>query len=246
MKTTLFCWLLLAAVLLGGCASKEYAAVPTLARRVADNNPLVKDLPPFNRLVITEIARYPTNGTHAYWWPKKGEKQYDGVTQDVYFQGMKALSGEPRQRTYCCGLTLEVFLNAWNRRIARTPADAQKLKADDWKTFQRLWFVEDLNGPGPSAALERFRLGRQIPFEEAQPGDFVQIWRNKVPNPSGHSVVFLNWVKNGQGEITGLHYWSTQESNGIAENTEFFPKEGEPAAKPWRMVRDYVYVARVD
>ena len=46
----------------------------------------------------------------------------------------------------------------------------------------------------------------------------MQYWRN---NKSGHSVIFIDWIKNQEGKITQLKYWSTQKkTKGIGYNVE--------------------------
>jgi len=227
-------------------SSKAPAAAAAPSAKGAEVKSEAKaELPAFNKMVLAEIARYPTDGTHGYWWPKSGEGKYDGVTQDLYYQGVKVLSGEPQKRTFCCGLTLEVFLNAWNKYLEQNPeaAKATKLTPQEWAKFQRLWFVEKLNGPGPSVALEQYGLGRTVSMEEALPGDFVQLWRH---SGSGHSVIFLDWVRDDQGKITGLRYWSTQTSTkGINETVEYFGEAGREEDKK-KMVREYLYIGRVE
>ncbi|GAB4315781.1 MAG: hypothetical protein Kow0059_08010 [Candidatus Sumerlaeia bacterium] len=201
------------------------------------------DLPEFNRIVLQLAAQYPTDGTHKYWWPRAGESQYDGGTQDLFLNGVKVMTGEPEHRTYCCGLTLEVFLRASQEYIKRHGADAMPfLTPENWGEFKRLWFVENLNGPGPSAALAKFGAGREISAGEVMPGDFVQLWRtkNRKGRVSGHSVIFLEWIKNSEDDIIGLRYWSTQTSTeGIHENEEYFGPLGG-------LSTEFTYYARVE
>ena len=79
------------------------------------------------------------------------------------------------------------------------------------------------------------RLGRAIACGDARRGDFAQIWRN---NGSGHSVVFLDWVRE-DGAIVGLRYWSTQPAtDGIGERVERF--DGERGVD-----REQIWLARV-
>jgi len=47
------------------------------------------------------------------WWGGG----YDGVSQDIYLHGIRVLKGEEEGRTYCCGLTLEVFVKAYSRWV---------------------------------------------------------------------------------------------------------------------------------
>ena len=108
-------------------------------------------------------------------------------------------------------------------------AQTATLTSEDWPQFQKLWFVMETNGPGPSAAVEAFNLGRTIKLDEVLPGDFVQIWRtkNKRGKVTGHSVIFLDWVRDESGKITGFRYWSSQPAtNGIGERIEYFGPDG--------------------
>lgn len=187
-------------------------------------------LPEFNKMVLDTIKTYPTNGVHGYWWPRSGESSYSGCTQDLFLDGKKVMTGEPKKQTFCCGLTLEVFLVTYKKWLEPRGGDkASAVSPDDWQTFQRLWFVEKSNGPGPSAACERFKIGKLITADEALPGDFVQLWRTPKEGkaPTGHSVIFLAWEKNSDGKKTGLKYWSTQPgTNGIGERIEPIGPDG--------------------
>lgn len=200
-------------------------------------------LPAFNKIVLQMIKQYPTDGTHGYWWPRGKKGHYSGSSQDLFFQGEKVMTGDPKGRTFCCGLTLEVFLRSYEKWLgARGGEKDAAFTANEWSKFQKLWFVEKLDGPGPSAALEAFHLGKEIPPSEALPGDFVQIWRtkNKRGHVSGHSVIFLNWVKSDNGHVIGFRYWSTQTSTkGIHENTEYYGPLGG-------LSTEYTYFGRVE
>jgi len=200
-------------------------------------------LPEFNWIVLSLIKEYPTDGTHDYWWPRSGESNYDGCTRDLYYLGKKVMQGEPRKRTYCCGLTLEIFLRAYNEWLDRHGGrSAATLSAEDWPEFKKLWFVLELNGPGPSAALEAYQLGRTLRPEEVLPGDFVQMWRtkNSKGKMTGHSVIFLDWTRDNQGDITGIRYWSSQPgTNGISEREESYGPDGG-------ISKEYTYFGRVE
>lgn len=145
-----------------------------------------------------------------------GEAHYDGATTDVIIKGQKVMSGEPKGRSYCCGLTLEVF---YRTLLADSEPDDQwtsSVAAD----FQRLWFCKAINSPGPQDAMLEFGVGQKIAHNDALPGDFVQLWRHKR---SGHSVIFVAWAQDPEGRRVGLHYWSTQPgTDGINFNTELF------------------------
>jgi hypothetical protein len=180
------------------------------------------NLPGPNARVVQTMLAYPRGGEHQYWWPKKGEPQYDGSTTDVLIGGIPAMRGEPKGRTFCCGLTLEVAL----RTVSQSQAPLSAMTSETVPLFKRLWFCDQLFSPGPEDALLGFGLGKRIDnLEEALPGDFVQLWRN---DRSGHSVVFVAWAYDPQGHRVGLHYWSTQPgTRGIAFNSELFGDRGK-------------------
>src|SRR5262245_50765509 len=68
-------------------------------------------------------------------------------------------------------------------------------------------------------AVEKLGIGKQIEFKNARRGDFLQLWRT---TKSGHSVVFLEWVKVG-GSPIGVKYRSSQPATkGIGDNIEYF------------------------
>jgi hypothetical protein len=233
MKTRILSALFFTILLLSCMHAKQDQATQT-----------TKKLPEFNQIVLDTIKQYPTDGTHGYWWPKSGEGNYDGGTQDIYFDGKQVMKGEEKKRTYCCGLTLEIFLKAYKTWLKEKGGDkASVVSPDQWGRFKKLWFVEKTNGPGPSAAIEEFGLGKTIEADQAIPGDFIQIWRT-VPegkkSPSGHSVIFINWERNEAGRITGIRYWSTQPgANGISERVENFGPDGGVNG-------EFTYFARVE
>jgi hypothetical protein len=239
---------LVAGILAPGAVSAQDAAVPaTPPPPAVAAAPTPAELPAFNRALLAHIKTFPADGTHGYWWPRAGESNYDGVTRDISLFGRTVLKGEEGRRTFCCGLTLEVFTDLYLRWLEamKVPEAEAPIKPEQFGEFKRLWFVEEINGPGPSAALERFGLGRTIRQEEALPGDFVQIWRRPAEGKtvgSGHSVVFLDWVKDDSGKVTGFRYWSTQPSTkGIGEVMEYFAEPGGTG-----MAAEHTHWARVE
>lgn len=194
---------------------------------------VVTDLPEPNASLVRLMLLYPRDGSHKYWWPKKKEQQYDGSTTNILLQGRKVMNGEPQGRTFCCGLTLEVFY----RFAAEKPAFADLLATTDTARVKSLWFCRNLFSPGPQDALLALDAGRRIGDpEEALPGDFVQIWRN---DKSGHSVMFVNWLRDATGKRVGLQYWSSQiATQGIGFNSESFGDEKK------QIVEKYLSITR--
>jgi hypothetical protein len=108
--------------------------------------------------------------------------------------------------TYCCGVTFE----AWFRVIGVTI----DVPVSDMQKVQRLWYCAAGNQKGCQDALLAVEMGMPVSLEEAQAGDFLQLWRK---SGSGHSVIYLSH-NSAAGTLT---YFSTQkETNGAGERTE--------------------------
>lgn len=193
--------------------------------------------PDLNATVLEVLRSYPLNGTHKYYWPKPSESSWEGTTRDVVYAGKKLTSGDPAGRSYCCGLTFEVYVrallqaNGGQPLPGLTPDTLHELRlrffGDSKQVRERRRLVQ--------FGLESLELGRPIAtLEEARAGDFIQFWRH---SGSGHSAIFINWIHK-QGKIVGLTYWSTQGStDGIGYVTETIG--GAKGVK-----RDEIYLAR--
>jgi hypothetical protein len=175
-----------------------------------------------------------------YWWPRDGSVRFDGTTRDLVYRGETIARGDPerRGRTYCCGLTFEVWFRAWELWAAERGVDELRIAALPAARLHELkadWFNARGNRGGPADALVPRGLGRRVErLEEARAGDFVQLWRG---DGSGHSVVFRGWER-ADGRIVGLRYWSTQKAtDGIGERVERF--DGD---RP--VLRDQLFIVR--
>jgi hypothetical protein len=200
----------------------EGAASDTLTLTVEpEETPAVSD---FNALVMKYLETYPTDGTNGYYWPAGSD--WMGTTRDIWYQDVLVAEGDPEGRCFCVGLTWEVYMRAWEEvdRTTGGDGDINGLSVDDLYTFRVDWFVRELDGAGPSVAMENYGVGEEITDPaKLLPGDFLQFWRH---SGSGHNVIFVDWVKQG-GEIVGVDYWSTQGStDGVAYNTEYFGASG--------------------
>lgn len=190
----------------------------------------------FNSYILDALKEYPTDGTHTYYWPKSGG--WAGNTQDLYYEGKLFSKGDSKKRCYCCGLTFEIFFKAYKKYCADNKWEFRIANFDSTqlKKFRGQWFGSDGNRKTLLNAITTNKLGKKVAFSEAQPGDFVQLWRH---SGSGHSVVFMSWVRDAQSKIIGMQYWSTQTStNGVHYHTEYFG--GSKGLK-----RDETYIARV-
>lgn len=161
-----------------------------------------------NETIIEILKSYPTDGTFKYDWPKDSTP-FAGVTRDIIYKGEIIAAARENKTTYCCGITFEV----WFRSCMKLGVDLGTI--ENLKNIYRDWYIVTPNKrAGQQDALVPRRLGKRINLNDAQPGDFIQIWRS---NGSGHSVIYLAHDQNG------IRYWSTQKStNGIGERYEKF------------------------
>lgn len=143
-----------------------------------------------------------------------------GVPEEISFKSERILApGEGG--TYCCGYTFAVVM-----RVAEARGLMKDKTVEQIRKFQKEWYgATDADREKlVTFAAENLGIGREIPFNEAKPGDFCQFWRGK----SGHSVIFLAWVEEG-GEKIGMRYRSSQgATDGIGDRTEYFkPVHGQ-------------------
>lgn len=178
-----------------------------------------------NGYAVDILEEYPRDGTHPYAWVNT----YTGVTRDLYYKNERIAKANPdgSKSCYCCGITFEDFFRAMKQLNSdlNVAEDINGMSAADMRYFIHLWFVQSMWGDGPGIALRYFGLGDNISeFKNVKKGDYVQLWRT---TGSGHSVIFMNWTTNAEGDTTGLRYWSTQGStNGINYNIEYFDGYG--------------------
>ncbi len=179
----------------------------------------------FNAVVLDILESYATDGSHDYYWPE-GDDWY-GTTRDVEYRDQLVAEGDPEGRCYCVGLTWEVMMRAFESVDASTGGDGtlNGMSVSELNEFRVDWFVRDLYGDGVVTAVENYGIGEQVTsWSDVQPGDFIQFWRN---SGSGHSVIFIDWERDADGDIEGFEYWSTQSStDGIDYNSEYFGSSG--------------------
>jgi len=192
-----------------------------------------------NPYVLQIVDAYPVDGSYPYLCKPLQYHVYNGVTQDLWYKGRVVAKGHPNKTrcSYCCGLSFEVFVRAMQLRNIEKgldPDDFNGMTFHDLFNLLQFWYIE---GPkdSPQRGIEYYGLGYAIDdWEQALPGDFCDISRKP---PSGHSVVFINWVRDPEGKIIGMKYFSSQNS-GVGFATEFFTDSGGKVLRNWvRLVR---------
>lgn len=179
-----------------------------------------------NPWVLSVLRSYPTDGRHGYHWPKDEPGRpapWRGNARTLHYAGAVLSPGDPQGRCHCSGLTFEVFVQAWLAReqAAGRPARVGTLDLAGMRRLQQQWFGSPEDLSTLRTALVENGLGVQVThLEQAEAGDFVQLWRH---GGSGHAAIFLGWERDDAGSIVGLRYWSTQRStDGIGERIERF------------------------
>ncbi len=169
-----------------------------------------------NPYVMKVVSAYPLDGTYPYhcgWKPREYDL-YNGVTQDMWYKGMVVAKAYPdgSRCSYCCGLTFEIFIRAMKLRNIQKgldPDDFNGMTFNDLFNMLQLWYIEG-EGDCEQRGIVSYGLGRAITdFEEARPGDFLSY---STTPPGGHSVIFINWLRDEQRRIIGLRYFSSNLS----------------------------------
>jgi hypothetical protein len=192
------------------------------AQTLSQDSSRAEQLGALNEHVLEVMHTYPLDGRHGYYWPREGS--WEGTTRDVVYDGRLLATGDPEGRSFCCGLTFEVYVRAL-LRAAGGPHPA--VDGDTLHELRLRMFGDSEVGERRRLVqfgLESLELGTAIErLEDARAGDFVQLWRH---SGSGHQAVFVNWVWSGE-EIVGLTYWSSQGSTrGIGYRTEWIGPDG--------------------
>jgi hypothetical protein len=220
----------------------------------------------FNQYVVEAIndwAMYPKDGTYFFCYQNPSCEPdwvdiYFGMIHDTGYLGEILFEGTGR--CYCCGHTLEVFLDAYRRYQldkglpVTVPYGGLTLDDVDIGPFYQHWFGFGVAKTSSSAnALEDAGIGMNLlpsEWEMAVTGDFMNISRS---NGTGHAVIFVDWVRQGD-EIVGIRYYGCNSSgdshpdpdhpdnqsgvSGPSFVTEYFTDHGG------KVLTGYVFIGR--
>jgi hypothetical protein len=142
----------------------------------------------------------------------------------------EVLKDKQDKGTYCSGYALQVgYIVAKNRKILQNKTKSQLL------TFMKEWYQ---SYPKTCVtAIINLGIGNEIKLEDAEEGDFCQLWRT---NDSGHNVIFKKFLYKDE-KIIGIEYRSTQpKTNGIGDNKEYFTNGGG------KIKKDSTYFVRLN
>lgn len=201
-----------------------------------------------NQYVLDVIKSYKI-GSYPYLLNNDYEN-YNGVTENLYYQGEVLLKGDANgtKASNCTGITFEVFFKAMqqrNKSLGLDPEDFNGMSRDQLFDMALIWFAA--MGPKSQSniavAVEKYNLGYRINnFEDLRAGDFIDLSRE---NNTGHTVVFLNWIREDK-KIIGFKYWSSQGStNGISYKEEYFNIYDVNGNKYGNVIIDNLYMVRI-
>ncbi|AOY75241.1 hypothetical protein [Clostridium formicaceticum] len=203
-----------------------------------------------NPYVLQVIKSYKIAGGRYPYLLNNDYANYNGVTTTLHYQNQELLKAHPsgNRASHCSGITFEVFFKAMqarNRQLGISPDNFNNMTWDELYDFVLTWYAA--KGPKSQSniavAVEKYGVGQRIRnLEEAAAGDFIDISRE---NNTGHTAVFLEWIREGN-QIIGFKYWSSQDSTrGIQYNQEYFNVISPNGKKYGNVMIDRVYVARV-
>lgn len=209
---------------------------PNTLRQVANNVGLYlpgprpaasQETAPTMRAAVVRLAAVRRGG--GYKWVG------GGVSRDVVYEGKTILQASD-DGTYCCGATLELFLDAYclvhhdcdraaasGRWFMGWPVDRLVALQQGWygtpAAVQCPLFPENMRATVRERqvvdALTWARLAEPVgEYRLLERGDFVQFWRT---SGSGHSAVFWGRDYDAQGRER-LWYWSSQPNPRRADS----------------------------
>lgn len=200
-----------------------------------------------NPYVLKVVSAYPLDGSYPYhcsWKPREYDI-YNGVTQDLWYQGRVVAKAYPdgSRCSYCCGLTFEVFVRAMKLRNVQKGLDPDNFNGmtfHDLFNLLQLWYIEG-KGDSPQLGIVSYGLGHAITnLEDARPGDFADY--SSAP-AGGHSVIFIDWLRDVDGQIVGMKYFSSNLSgtHGVGYGEGRFSDANNGRG----ILRNSVHLARV-
>lgn len=203
-----------------------------------------------NKYVLDIIKTYSLEKGNYPYLLNNDFKNYNGVTEDLYYKGELLLKANPNgnKASHCTGITFEVFFKAMKERnkiLGIGEDDFNGMSKDQLMDFVLNWYVAQgaKSESNLSVAIVKYGLGTKITnLEDLQPGDFIDLSRE---NNTGHAVIFQNWIREGN-RIIGLRHWSSQGStNGISYKEEYFNVKDKSGKKYGNVIIDQLHMARI-
>ncbi len=184
-----------------------------------------------NVLKACDIVQATAMDGGGYYVGVKANPPESPIGYDLKLFGKPLLSA-PRKTSYCSGASYTAFIEAMNlqfpdgaAKISPDRCEAMRMQEPDGARREdgvKFWGLWNDDGPGSQeAALQYSRMATEIKPQDARPGDFMNInWTSGV----GHSVVFLGWHLDKDGNKC-VRYWSSQKgTNGMGDQSSLLAK----------------------
>ncbi len=203
-----------------------------------------------NPYVLKVISGYPLDGSYKYHCQPLEYDIYNGVTQDLWYNGMVVAKAYPdgSRCSYCCGFTFEAFVRAMKLRNVQKgldPDNFNNMTFNDLFNMLQLWYIEG-KGDSEQRAITSYGLGKAIKnLDDVRAGDFLS-W-DTAPK-GGHSVVFLDWMRDDPSDphkITGMKYFSSNLSGGGIGAMSAHFSDSNPKKPGHGIIRKSLRIARV-
>jgi hypothetical protein len=177
--------------------------------------------------VLAAARAIPDGGSY------NSEFKGSGTPEEIIFKNARILS--KGDGTYCSGFTFAVAV-----RVAEKHGLLSNKTVDQVRKLQAAWYGQKqlasrIVEKQCVAAMTDLGIGAEVQFNVAQPGDFVQFYREEQGD-NGHSAVFLGWVEEN-GKRVGIKYRSSQlhsKPPGVADNVEYFQDASNHKGKIYR------------
>jgi hypothetical protein len=182
----------------------------------------------FNINILQAVEEMPIGGNYAA--TKEANRN---LASSIQIDGENfTIVPELAKPSYCSSATYLVFLKALSNTI-NSIADPlkkkeliQKLRVNGQADGFGIWGRWNSNGPCMAKLIADAKIGRSFwNYEDAKAGDFLKIWWKDAigKDEAGHSVVFLGFTVNNEGEH-GIEIWSSNKPNGYGRKFVPFVK----------------------
>jgi hypothetical protein len=168
----------------------------------------------FNDYILRSIAEVVSQRKNG------GYDLHQSFTQDLRYGNAIVKASKP-SLTMCVAAIEEIIIEAINLYAKENGPDVfDKIPVTSWSKGHlaglraNIFTYKGTGSRGTGHALDRFGVGKELPFSELKAGDFVNFNR---ANGTGHAVVFLGYLDKTSeiqnvysDDIVGFRYFSAQ------------------------------------
>jgi hypothetical protein len=187
---------------------------------------LLTNIPKYNQMVLMAVDLVQDHAANGggYFVGLKATPPESPIGYPVSLFDQELLK-PPRTSSYCSGSTYAAFIESLNFIFGKPlhPLSADRMEAIRMQEIDgsrredgvKAWGWWNADGYGSDYSLVQYLgMGDRVAAVDARPGDFMNIsWKSGL----GHSVVFLGWCVDKDGEAA-VDYWASQPgTNGMGD-----------------------------